>query len=372
MELTLKQHIYRIYTKYFGRLFLFYTLMGLLYIFIIESGFAVRTFKDSINTTSVFIGEYVIDIFRDIDQIAFGIFILSFIYVLYLINRDLNKLASSELGVILTAISKQKFKNTCSISEFEIIRLNLEKTTKERNIEMAKNKEIDDTMKKQIAFINHDMKTPVSIIKSSASLIKKEINSEKNSIRLQRIIEQSDIASNYLDELQNLIECFKLAISNEKLYALCDITEKIKNIVMLYSDIFEVEIIIDIAPSINLLENSVTIDLVKLEKSIIHILNNAVSNCNKKPIEVKIYELDNFLNISIIDDGVGFKNNDFDSPKELFKTSNIARTSGKGYGIGLYYVESYLSAIGGRLILTNTGNSKGAKVTIQLEVVEWN
>lgn len=371
MEVTLKQYVYRIYAKYIGVIFVFSVFMLILYIFMLETGIAI---KPAGTGAAVFANESMGEIFRDIHQIYISIYALCFLYILHRINRDLNNLAGAELGVILAAIDKQKFGEKCLTSEFETIRLSLKKTAEERDFEMAKNKETDEYMKRQIAFINHDIKTPISIIKSSAGLIKKDIGSDKTSDktgeRLQRIISQTDVAANYLDELQSLIECFKLSKNGEKLYTASEIAQWTEKISRLHADMLETNLVVHISPEISSLEGGIIIDLRKLEKSLVHILNNAARHRRKNPVGVDLYPQSGRLHISVTDDGEGFPGADFESPKELFNTSNTARTSGMGYGIGLYYVDTYLTVIGGSLLLENTDQQAGAKVTIQLEVVK--
>ena len=73
------------------------------------------------------------------------------------------------------------------------------------------------------------------------------------------------------------------------------------------------------------------------------------------------------LLIDVIDDGLGFNDESIKKAKEIFYTDNFGRTSGKGYGIGLYYVDSYMESLSGELILQNN-NYGGALQRMQIPV----
>ena len=72
------------------------------------------------------------------------------------------------------------------------------------------------------------------------------------------------------------------------------------------------------------------------------------------------------MNICITDCGCGFSKEALEHAKERFYMANQSRSSKLHYGMGLYIVDSIIKQHKGKLLLDNSIETKGAKVTIQL------
>lgn len=134
---------------------------------------------------------------------------------------------------------------------------------------------------------------------------------------------------------------------------------------VLESSGYELEEEIDISKQIENYKIVILANTLNINECMIHLLNNAYEH-RKDMIKVEIKAKDK-LKISVIDDKSGFDEVILKESKDLFVTNNIAKTAGKGYGIGLYYVNTYIERISGKLELMNIANGAIAKILIPLE-----
>lgn len=142
-----------------------------------------------------------------------------------------------------------------------------------------------------------------------------------------------------------------------------DIVKSLEKNIIIYSDMLEEEI--EIAKQIENNKKVIYANISNINECLIHLLNNAYEH-RKAKIKVEIKTKDR-LEIAVIDDGFGFDKDILSESTDLFVTNNIARTSGKGYGIGLYYVKTYLEKISGELELINKNRGAIAKMIIPME-----
>ena len=97
-----------------------------------------------------------------------------------------------------------------------------------------------------------------------------------------------------------------------------------------------------------------------------NLINNSIKY-NKKgtTIYFKIY-IDDTLNISVGDNGIGIDKSIKDKLFEPFITSNAARTSGKGTGLGLAIVKNLVEMHDGKIVLVKKMR-KGLKTEFLLK-----
>ncbi|MCR2023588.1 ATP-binding protein, partial [Blautia pseudococcoides] len=81
-------------------------------------------------------------------------------------------------------------------------------------------------------------------------------------------------------------------------------------------------------------------------------------------IEVRIEE--KYLVISIIDEGIGFSREALRYAQDKFFMDDHSRSSRMHFGMGLYITESIMKQHGGCLVLENSLQTHGAKVSMKL------
>ena len=294
--------------------------------------------------------------FKTSIEFTFGAFILAFIFFSYKFYEKIDSLIMKDLGNIINGINYNYYTSDMNTVEFKKIQDAL----------IDKNKKIADKenfVYSSLSYISHDMKTPITVINTNVNLIKNTRMIEgKNIERLNRIEAEANKVSDYIEKLMDVSQSFYEIEEREKI-KIVDLLANLKKNVEIYSDLREEEIIFEssVGEDVYLIAN-----MNKLQKSFVHLLNNAYEH-RREYIKITTSIQDEKLLIDVIDDGLGFNDESIKKAKEIFYTDNFGRTSGKGYGIGLYYVDSYMESLSGELILQNN-NYGGALQRMQIPV----
>lgn len=294
--------------------------------------------------------------FKTSIEFTFGAFILAFIFFSYKFYEKIDSLIMKDLGNIINGINYNYYTSDMNTVEFKKIQDAL----------IDKNKKIADKenfVYSSLSYISHDMKTPITVINTNVNLIKNTRMLEgKNIERLNRIEAEANKVSDYIEKLMDVSQSFYEIEEREKI-KIVDLLANLKKNVEIYSDLREEEIIFEssVGEDVYLIAN-----MNKLQKSFVHLLNNAYEH-RREYIKITTSIQDEKLLIDVIDDGLGFNDESIKKAKEIFYTDNFGRTSGKGYGIGLYYVDSYMESLSGELILQNN-NDGGALQRMQIPV----
>lgn len=301
--------------------------------------------------------KFILKSLKSQTDIMVGLSLIYLVYFAYVFYKNIDSYIFDEVDKLIYSINENSYGGEYKTYEFKKISDALNNKTQE----IIKK---DKDLVKGISYISHDMKTPLTVINTNVSLIKKsnEKISDKNLIRMDRIFEESEKISTYIDKIMKIAKS-QLEENKIKKIKLDDIVKSLEKNIIIYSDMLEEEI--EILKQIENNKKVIYANTSNMNECLIHLLNNAYEHRNAK-IKVEIKAKDR-LEISVIDDGLGFDKDILSESTDLFVTSNVARTSGKGYGIGLYYVKTYLEKISGNLELINKNQGAIVKMIIPME-----
>ena len=293
---------------------------------------------------------YPLNLKRDFPMGVFMIYSLYFLRRFYLrIDKNILK----DLRILEESIKNDEYEKNLELAEFDLIA----KTLKEKN---KKIKEKDTFIKTSLAAISHDMKIPLTVINTNLSLI--ETKNDKNKKRLAKIKGESEKIGSYIDDLMEVSGGFIDEINLEKI-SLSEFIDNLKANLSLFEDMKEEKI--GLIKELNVRENLlVKVDKARFDKALSQLLNNAFEH-KKESVWLELARSENKMIITVCDDGQGFDEKSLRDGKKLFYTDNFARTSGKGTGMGLFIADSYISAMGGSLLLENKNGGR-AKIYLYL------
>ena len=288
---------------------------------------------------------------------AMGVFMIYSLYFLRRFYLGIDKNILNDLRVLEEAIKKDNYEKDLELAEFKLIA----KTLKDKN---EKIKEKDTFIKTSLAAISHDMKTPLTVINTNLSLV--ITNDKKDIKRLRKIKGETEKISTYIDDLMEVSGGFIDEIRLQKI-SLSDFLVNLKANLSLFEDMREEEIgiINDLKAKNNYY---LEIDKLRFDKALSQLLTNAFEH-RKESVWIELMAKNEKIIITVADDGAGFDEKGLRNGKNLFYTDNYGRTSGKGTGMGLYIANSYISAMGGKLVLEN---QNGGRAKIILEPGEEN
>lgn len=286
------------------------------------------------------------------NDFAMGVFMIYTLYYLRRFYLGIDKNILKDLRKLEAAIKKDEYDINLDLEEFDLI----SKTLKDKN---EKLKQKDNFIKTSLAAISHDMKTPLTVIDMNLSLLKTK--DFKNKARLEKIRGESEKIASYIDDLMEVSGGFIDDISLENI-RLGDFLTNIKANLSLLEDMREekIGIIDEINPNDKII---LKINKRRFDKALSQLLTNAFEH-RERAVWLELAEENGQIIITVADDGAGFDQKSLREGKNLFYTDNYGRTSGKGTGMGLFIADTYIEAMGGRLVLEN---SNGARAKIYLK-----
>lgn len=284
-----------------------------------------------------------------------GRFVIAFI-----VDTTLRKKAEEKLKNYSAELEKQ-VKNRTLILEEAI--QELEKTKKELNNALNKEKELNELKSRFVSMASHEFRTPLTTMLSSLSLVTKygETNDKENQIKHVAKIKTS--INNLTDILNDFLSLSKLEEGRvENMPEEINLKEFIEEIIS------EMKFMTLENQKIGYLHSGVEVVLLD-EKLLKNILFNLISNAIKFSPEGGLIEVagnvtDSFVKISVKDSGIGISEEDQQHLFERFFRGHNA-THIQGTGLGLNIVARYIQLMGGSMDLKSKENA-GTTFTIEL------
>lgn len=240
--------------------------------------------------------------------------------------------------------------------------------------EIKAQKKLEDMIQKQeefLANISHELKTPLNVIYATAQLFcmylnngslddrrelfKKHISSMlKNCYRLSRLV------NNVVDLSKIESGFFELNLSNNNIV---EVVEEIVMSITGYVDCKGLNIIFDT----DIEERVIACDPEKIERIVLNLISNAIKFSDKgNEIYVSIRNRDEYIEISVKDNGIGIEQNNFEMIFDRFRQVNKSLTRNvEGTGIGLSLVKAIVELHGGS-ITVESKLEEGSKFIVAL------
>lgn len=282
--------------------------------------------------------------------IAIPIIVILIFLESFFFNRRLKK----SLNILNDAIASYK-----SGSKLDIDDYNLPKEFREvtdsfdklmlrlKKAEMEK-LEIFQDKQRMIVDVSHDLKTPLTVIQGySKAFLDDMVPNENKELYMKYIYNKSVIAVELIDSLFEYAQMehpeYKL---NFKELDICELSKEYLAEKYNEIEIKGMELDVDI-PDKKIITN---VDLRLIRRVYENLINNSLKY-NKKgtKISFKMWENNKYIFIDIGDNGVGVAKGMHEKIFDPFVTSNKARTSGKGTGLGMAIVRRIIELHGGKI-----------------------
>lgn len=268
--------------------------------------------------------------------VTFVVLILSFIIAYFISKKISNPIIKiNEMAKNLSKENKISFTTDEDINEIN----ELVKTLNETSLELSK---VEELRRELMANVGHDLKTPLTMIKAYAEMIRDLTykNKEKRNENLNIIIEETNRLNLLVNDIIDLSQIQAKAITLN--YEKFDLTSLIKNIIHRYDILVEQENYNIIFEETKKIE--VYADKVRIEQVIYNLLNNAINYTGKdKKIIINIVDKQNSYIVEVIDSGKGINPKDINLIwDKYYKTDKTHSRDKVGSGIGLSIVKSIL------------------------------
>ncbi|QIB70262.1 HAMP domain-containing histidine kinase [Aminipila butyrica] len=217
------------------------------------------------------------------------------------------------------------------------------------NMTSAELKKTDELRKDLIANVSHDLRTPLTMVKSYAEMIRdlSGDNPEKRRAHLEVIIEEADRLNLLVSDLLDLSQLQTNVTPLEKSdFDLAEAAQSIINSLGVYEsrDGYKFNLEVPAEPAM------VNADENKIKRVLANLLNNGVKYCGAdKEVDIRITSQGNTVRCEVSDHGMGI------SPEEInqiweryYKTSTHHVRATRGTGLGLSIVKEIMQLHGGR------------------------
>ncbi|MCI8738391.1 MAG: HAMP domain-containing histidine kinase, partial [Lachnospiraceae bacterium] len=215
----------------------------------------------------------------------------------------------------------------------------------------------------QISALAHDLKTPLTIIRGNTELL----------YDTDLTIEQQECADYITDSYMQMQVYVKTLIDlstastgyqlNKEILNLPDYLKQVKVSIDALCRTKEIHL----QMSMSDIPTQLTADKVLLGRAIQNVVNNALDYSPQNgTLHIDVYGKDNFVDISVTDEGGGFSDEALQHAQEQFFMDDQSRNSKLHFGMGLYIAKSIMEQHNGELILENSKSTGGAKVILKI------
>lgn len=229
--------------------------------------------------------------------------------------------------------------------------------------DMTKLRELEKTKDEFLSVASHELRTPMTIIKSYLWMISTEKQGEL-SIKQKEYIKKAIISTERMIELINDI----LNISRIEQNAINVVVNRVELVELVTEFVSDFKVKAD-EKGLKLTITSekdkhyAYVDTSKLREILLNLVGNAVKYTDKGEIRIDIQRAGDFAKVSIIDTGIGIKQ---DGLERLFHkfgrldSSYQTVAESEGTGLGLYIVKLFIDAMGGKIGVFSEGLGMGS------------
>jgi PAS domain S-box-containing protein len=278
------------------------------------------------------------------------------------INEDLEKKVverTKELNLAYSELQDEYNKRIKASEE-------LEKAKAELEFALLKEKQLNEIKNRFISTISHEYRTPLTVIISSADLLRMTIES-RHFDKSRKYIEQIDKAANTLTNLfDNLLRLNKHTDAQVRLKKESFNLTKFLNIL-----IEEFKLVEQNSRPIILNSKIPRFEIMADKNALKHIMTNLISNSikyspDKSPIEITLLHDNEKVAIIVSDEGFGVP---ADEIKDIFEPFYRARNVGSisGAGLGLSIVKKFVEKSGGSVSVKSVQDA-GSTFIVELPI----
>ncbi len=219
-----------------------------------------------------------------------------------------------------------------------------------------------------ISFAAHELRGPITIIRGYLDILKDhptiKANEETNSI-IERLIVGGNRLSGYVNNILNVAKFdqkhLKLFIYKEKIE---DIFNDIIDDLKLRAETQERHLVFEVEPNIP----ELACDKSSLSQVFTNLIDNAIKYSHKDGlIKVKAYKKGDYINVEIIDQGIGMPSNVVANLFKRFYRSHRSKESIGGTGIGLFISKAIVESHGGYITVESV-YKEGSTFTVGIPI----
>lgn len=301
----------------------------------------------------------------------FILFIAGSILDMFLLASLFGKYLTKKMSSLQNATKKIQNQDleftvkSSGVIEIDNVLHSLDKMKEVLKTSLKKQWKMEKERRKQISALAHDIKTPLTVIRGNVDLLSITSQTEKQKEYTDFIRESTHQIEQYI---KTLIEISKAEIG----YSLNKQPINSKFFIdSIYSKLTALAAFKKLTVNFEThnLPEYFDADSDLLQRAILNIVSNAVDYSPENgKINFKAEVIGNYIHFCIIDCGKGFSPDALKNAAQQFYMADKSRTSKAHYGMGLFIAKSIAEQHDGVLLLENSKETGGGKVTIEIPV----
>ena len=213
----------------------------------------------------------------------------------------------------------------------------------------------------QMSALAHDIKTPLTVVRGNAELLSEMELTEEQKNMIVYIINSTVQIQNYVQKLIDVTKSVDGYPYTPEKVMTEDLLGDVRKQTSALAEIYRLKI--------NWKEqwNSKTVNVTydQVIRAVMNIIQNAAEHTREGgTINIYIEEKNENLTFTVEDTGNGFTKKALMHGAEQFFMDDTSRSGEAHYGIGLFFAKTVAEKYGGRILLTNSEETGGAKVEI--------
>lgn len=218
-----------------------------------------------------------------------------------------------------------------------------------------------------LSVASHELKTPLTTLKLQTQLRSRLLDKGKfdhfSIEKLSKMFHDDDTQINRLNRLvDDMLDASRMNAGNIDLnietFDIQEVIHDVLNRLALHLQHSQIQVQLNLQPVTG------SWDRYRLEQVFTNLLTNAIKYGEKKPILIETMLINDEMELSVTDQGMGIKKNDHKRIFQQFERA-ISSSSVSGLGLGLYIVNEIIKNHGGSITLVSKLN-KGSKFIVKL------
>lgn len=297
------------------------------------------------------------------------IFGIGFLLEVFLLASSFGKRLAKKLQSLQTATGKIQNQDlnfsveSSGIYEIDNVLNSIDKMKEALKTSLQKQWELEQSRREQISALAHDIKTPITVVRGNADLLSET----------DQTVEQKDYTSYIADSTRQMEQYIKTLIEISKAESGYSLNRKNLDTNAFIMEIHTQISALTAAKKLSLhfethdLPQSFYADSELLQRAILNIVSNAVDfSTENGTVIFNANCADDMIQFCTIDSGKGFSSDALKNATQQFYMSDKSRTSNAHYGMGLFIAKSIAVQHFGTLLIENSSETGGGKVTIQI------
>lgn len=303
------------------------------------------------------------------ELLTYPIFGILFLLEVFLLASSFGKKLAKKLQSLQNAAEKIQNQDlnfsveSSGIYEIDSVLNSIDQMKEALKTSLQEQWELQQSRREEISALAHDIKTPITVVRGNADLLSETDQTE----------EQKNYTGYIVDSTRQMEQYIKTLIEISKAEAGYSLNKR-----LLDTNAFIIEIekqisALTAAKRLSLrfethdLPQSFSADPELLQRAILNIVSNAVDFSEENgTVLFKVNRSGNMIQFCSIDSGKGFSSDALKNAANQFYMSDKSRTSKTHYGMGLFIAKSIAVQHSGTLLIENSSETGGGKVTIQI------